>query len=202
MIDKLFKEEINFPQLIREISLRIIMDEIKFEISEDRYQEFIKTKIYKAYKKCPDGSIIAGSSSLKLFDVKLDRGFKSDTIWGYIKRYFYGDLKYIKDLDIVNEEVSGFPSIIYNGLYGDSELDEFVVTTKIGDVYVDIFQRKDQSFTQYKDIKVSSPLDVIKFKTKMLKQNKSILSSTKHYIDINRFLNQYREHKPVTLTIK
>lgn len=202
MIDKLFKEEINFPQLIREISLRIIMDEIKFEISEDRYQEFIKTKIYKAYKKCPDGSIISGSSSLKLFDVKLDRGFKSDTIWGYIKRYFYGDLKYIKDLDIVNEEVSGFPSIIYNGLYGDSELDEFVVTTKIGDVYVDIFQRKDQSFTQYKDIKVSSPLDVIKFKTKMLKQNKSILSSTKHYIDINRFLNQYREHKPVTLTIK
>ena len=192
---------------IRDLSLKTITSDINFEISEERYQEFIKSDLYHTYIKNFPDSIISGSSALRLFDMT-DREFKSNKFLDRLLRGLrsnssnqntirlksFRNPEYVSDLDIINTKYdpslcvgTRYETSIFKNYYGSSYF--------INDVTVDLFIKEKLTFVKYKDLKVSPFLELAKTKADIIKIIKEkdqfgYLGDNKHYTDISKIFRK------------
>lgn len=171
---------LNVKSLFRDFKLRVISDDIKFNIDVSKFAHFRTTDQYKLFKDHFPNEIITGSTSLWLY--------------GLLNRN-------LGDLDVEVENYKDIKNILKKDEYSDDIKNyigykRFQLTEHIGGmlniknlfgkapsyVDVDIFKPSGCNYNIYSGIKIASPLDVIGFKIDLINNNSS---PNKHLLDLD-----------------
>jgi hypothetical protein len=186
---------------VRDLSLKSITSDMNFEVSEDMYQEFIKSDLYQVYIKHFPDAVISGSSALRLFNMT-DREFKSNRFLDKVLHSFRSGCssrstihiksiknpEYVSDLDIINTKYD--ESFHVGTRYNTSILENYHGSVYFpNDVTVDLFTKEKLNFIQYKNIKVSPFVESVRAKAGIIKALKDMdrfgyYGDNKHFQDI------------------
>lgn len=143
----------NLKSEFRDYKLKVIKDEIKFEVDNSR---FISNKTIKFIKKQLPGDIISGSLALSLFGL-LDRE--------------------PNDVDILIKDKERYDFYYSNYDYGSNK-----ITNRLGyrrlkhkssffsrkEYLVDFFIDFGSTFIEYDGVKIQNPIEVINFKMSLI----------------------------------
>lgn len=186
---------IDFETYIRDLCLKSITEGLEIKVSEERYQEFIKSNLYQTYITEHPDAAITGSAALRLFDM-VDREFESNQFLDKLKKSFLNPIKkryvsYVSDLDVINKSFNT-PTIStrYSNFLNTSVLEDYHGSNHYpGDVTVDMFIKDNFSTIKYKDLIINSPFDVIKQKGRMV--SSGARNYHKHYDDLTFIFNKF-----------
>lgn len=167
--------------LLRDFQIQLLEGR-QFSINERNYKEFIQSDKYKAYLKFTPGEIITGSNALKLLGL-LNRDSKDlDLIIPIYKSRQFGKLQTLMYCNEDLENYLGTQFVVYHKK--NSFLDIFF---KPVEFQFDFFKQVDNDIIIIGDLKLESPLNIIKRKIQLADRNG--FSYCKHTQDLFQILS-------------